>query len=215
MRFAFVPSVVFAASFSLATAQTATIDPGLKLDQTRPTPPPTPVYVLNFPDTQPVSGTVNIGNLPAVQEVGGTLNIGNLPLAEDGSVRVSSASGTTRQEAVFELLSSPISIAGVTGPVDLPTIVDTRGYSSYGVYVRGGTTDWGATASSAAALWRWSDDENFASLVDVRGASPTPPCPASWNVRYLCPNPGGFLQIRLGQNGPANTVYSVRVYLFP
>lgn len=91
MRFVFVTFVVLTASFTFATTPTATVDPEAalnKIDMSRPPPPPAPVYVLNFPETQAVEGTVAVSNLPAVQTVGGTVSVGNLPLAEDGSLRI-------------------------------------------------------------------------------------------------------------------------------
>jgi hypothetical protein len=177
--------------------------------------PVIPVTVQNFPSVQAVGGTVSVDNLPSVQQVSGTVSVGNLPLTDDGNVRVSLAPGASREPAVYELLSAPLTISGATSPIDLPTVIDTKGYSSFGVYVRAGSTDWGDSATAVSALWRWSDDESFTSVADLRGGSQLPPCPGVFNTHYLCPNPGGFLQIRLSQSGPANTVYSVRVYLFP
>lgn len=94
MRFAFVPFVVFAASLTFASDPSATIDPSAayyKIDMSRPPAPPTPVYVVNFPDTQAVSGTVSVDNLPAVQPVSGTVAVSNLPAVQTvgGNVAVS------------------------------------------------------------------------------------------------------------------------------
>ncbi len=47
-----------------------------------PSSSPTQVLVTNFPATQPVNGTVDVGNFPAfpaTQTVSGTVNVGNFP----------------------------------------------------------------------------------------------------------------------------------------
>lgn len=43
---------------------------------------PLGVQVTNFPATQPVSGTVNIGNLPATQPVSGSVSVSNFPASQ-------------------------------------------------------------------------------------------------------------------------------------
>ena len=211
MRFAFVPIAVLAASLSLAGTPSASIDPSanyFKIDMSRPPAPPTPVYVVNFPDAQAVTGTVSVTNFPAVQIIGGTVNVGNLPLTNDGSVRVSS--GATRQMVVQELLEGPLDLSG--GSVELPISIDTTGYSSVGFYIRAdGPTVYGYIS------WQWSDDEPFESIIDSRTGSTLTPCQAQSGARYLCNNPGGKFKIRLqvGSYPYVATVSSVRVYLFP
>src|SRR5258706_3760156 len=75
----------------------------------KPPPPPTDVNVLNFPD---------------VQAIGGTVNVGNLPLADDGSLRVTSA--PARQPVVVELLTQPLTIGNSRTVIGM---VDTRGFT--------------------------------------------------------------------------------------
>ena len=210
MRFAYVPFVVLAASFSLIAAQTANIEPTpspIKIDLMQR---PTPVYVLNFPEVQTVEGTVTVSNLPAVQAVGGTVNVGNLPLGDDGSVRVSA--GPTRPQVMYELLSEPLTITAY-GSVQLPT-VQTGGYTTVGIYSAGD----GATLNPE---WRWAADEDFEKVNDYRagydgqrGGSAN--CFTYVGSRVLCSNLGGELRITLQGNGyTSGTVTSVRVYLFP
>jgi hypothetical protein len=149
--------------------------------------PPVPVAVQNFPAVQTIAGNVNVDNLPAVQQVAGSVDVANLPVAEDGSIRVSPPPG--RQPVFFELLPAPIDLGNL---LSLPTTVDTTGYSTVGIY---------AAASGTVHIcprWRWNDDEDFASVVDLRGnGSGNVSCFCDAGQRCLCNNVGGQLQIQL------------------
>jgi len=87
-----------------------------------PNPSPQPVSVVNFPATQPVSGTVQVGNLPAVQQVAGTVqvgnlpalqavtgtvNVGNLPLDAEGNLRIAQAVPPVRRLAGYTQATFP------------------------------------------------------------------------------------------------------------
>jgi hypothetical protein len=195
---------------SLAVAgATGTDDAGSRYYRidTTPPQPPSPVYVVNLPGTLPVAGTVSVGNFPGVQSVTGAVSISNLPLAPDGSVRV--APPPARQPSVVELLTEPIDAFGI---VDVPTIVNTSGYSSVGIYIQGSQA-----SVTADTYWRWRDDEPFAPVVDLRSGAPgTIQCRVQGiDSRYVCPNLGGSMKIRLEALLGPTTVTSIRVYLFP
>jgi len=141
MRFAFIPVVLLAASFTLAATPTATADATVapnKLDVSKPPPPPSSVNVLNFPEVQAVEGTVAVSNLPAVQTVGGTVNVGNLPLDADGAVRVAGACPTApplEARYINLLPDGPITL----GPREVfnTQAVEARGFSRVGVVTSG------------------------------------------------------------------------------
>jgi hypothetical protein len=75
---------------------------------------PVPVAVSNFPPevavratrTVNVTGSVAVTNFPATQTVGGTVQVGNLPIDAEGNVRVAGALATARPIPHF---------AGLTG----------------------------------------------------------------------------------------------------
>jgi hypothetical protein len=224
MRFVFVPFVILA-SITFATAQTVSIDPTVAAPEpavTKTPPPPASVNVLNFPEVQAVEGTVAVSNLPAVQTVGGTVNVGNLPLDADGAVRVTTAAA--RQVVWYELLAEPIVYSsGTNTSVLLPTAIDTTGYKSIAVLVRGTQADTGSSAQSFEVRRRWSDDEDFLATFDQRGGGQYGGawlnCSGLLNARYVCPNWDGSVKIALsyfasGTPDPL-TISSVRVYLIP
>jgi hypothetical protein len=210
MRFAFVPFVVLVCS-SVGAATATTTDPTVeaaKIDMTRMAPQPSSVNVLNWPETQAVSGSVSVDNLPAVQTVGGTVNVGNLPLDTDGAVRVTSA--PPREMVWYELLNGPIQANCGTQCSELPTIVNTTGYSRIGIQIR--WNDQGGTVV-ASPVWRWVDDETFDPVADYRGT-------CSFNgsgARSVCPVAGGSLKLRVAWSTPVTPAnfQSIRVYLFP
>jgi hypothetical protein len=205
MRFACFPFVIFAASFSLAAAQSASIHPPvdpIKIDLMQR---PAPVYVLNFPEVQPVSGTVSVDNLPAVQTVGGTVNIGNLPLDDAGAVRV--GSGPARQPVLLELLSGPLTLNPGTTFVSQP--VDTTGYSQLGLRFEG-------NYYNVSTEWRWKDDDSFGPVNDARNGN-DPLCQVgNPNYRRICAVSG--VEVRLVTTNTAQVPIhysSLKVYLIP
>jgi hypothetical protein len=87
---------------AVAWAQTS-VDPQLA----QPRPPSTPwlAYITNWPDSQTVDGTVDVGNLPPVQDVSGSVEVSNLPAVQQvtGSVEVTNlpaSSGPARYQYV-------------------------------------------------------------------------------------------------------------------
>ena len=205
MRFAFVPFVV-AVSFTLAAAQTATINrPAdyFRIDVTRLA---LPVYVLNFPEVQTVSGTVSVDNLPAVQTVGGTVNVGNLPLDDDGALRVAGA--PARQMVWYELLTEPL-VIDAASTVLLPNPVSVDGFEHVGVrVVRSGGVTLEVRIDS-----QWSPDEGFSPVQDSRVGGL---CAGAIEYRLVCPATGGNARVSLrNYQGAPSTISSVRVYLFP
>ena len=203
MRFVFVPFVVLAASFTLANAQNK-IDAMLK-----PPPPPTDVNVVNFPETQAVTGTVSVDNLPAVQTVGGTVNVGNLPLDADGAVRVTGA--PAKQMVWYELLPGPMAVE--PGAVDFPQIVNVDGFSSIGFSVSPARQDIGISFVS-----RWAPDDDFRAVADAKMGFSTYgafECGGTARLRLVCPLTAvGDVRVMVYASTPT-TLTSVRVYLFP
>jgi hypothetical protein len=226
MRFAAL-TVAFAASITLAAAQSANTDPTMayfKIDLSRL---PSSVNVLNWPDVQAVSGTVSVDNFPAVQTVGGTVNIGNLPAAQnvagsvsvsnlpitdDGSVRVSSGPSTpARQTVMYELM--PYYVAG-SNFVSLPEGIDTSGYSAIGVLARGLP----GFNISIQVYWQLVPGDVF---TEVHGQLPRSlgmsDCSAYDSGRhgplFVCPNYGGRPGVVL--NGGGDNTASVQLYLIP
>jgi hypothetical protein len=62
---------------------------------------PIPVAV-DFPEVQPVGGTVNVGNLPATQAVSGTVAVSNLLPAAPPVTTMTVNGGMSPGEAIFE-----------------------------------------------------------------------------------------------------------------
>ena len=222
MRFACVPFAVFAASLTFAAPTAPTVKREI-VPSSFPWPWPVPVQyvtVTNWPDVQPVSGTVSVGNLPAVQTVGGTINVGNLPLDSDGAVRVARA--PARVTVMYELVPAPIVLD--TYELDLPTIIDASSFSAVAVYTN-------ATGNpTTQVLWRWPGDgpDDFLPVVDYRGSVhnidrysvPLNDCVGAVGVKFVCTNLGGSVKLQLhfppfANNSPPFTVNSVRVYLIP
>lgn len=83
------------------------------------------VKVLNFPPTQTVGGTVNVGNLPATQPVSGTVNVGNFPTnqAVSGDVAVSNFPSTQAVSGTVSVANLPAtqSVSGTVNVGNLPT----------------------------------------------------------------------------------------------
>ena len=180
--------LVLAASLTLAAAPIAEY---YKLDLSRP---PTPAYIVNLPDTRVVSGTVNAGSQP---------------FYADGAVGVTTVPVSTSQPVLLELLVDPIVLG--SEPTVIGTL-DTRGFSSISFL---------ALSNSAVSLfpkWRFSDDEPFGEVHDVR-----PSQGKCWNFvesgygdRVTCGVGGPQLELSIASNsGKQTTVTSVRVYLTP
>ena len=157
---------------------------------------------------------VAVTNWPAIQTVGGAVNIGNLPLDSAGAVRVSSA--PPKQMVMYELWSVSVEPQCPRCPwVDLPTVIDTTGYSKIGVYVRGSPSPSASSAPDFVVLTQWAEDEGF--VYALNGIENSGGCNGSWGLRYLCRSPEGKIKVRV--EWPASesiaNVESVRVYLFP
>lgn len=211
MKSAALTVAVLAASFTLAAAQSADTDPAMsyyKIDVMRPL---TPVYVVNFPEVQAVTGSVSVDNLPAVQTVGGTINVGNLPFDADGAVRVTSA--PARQPVVFELLDTP---GEHVQDYVLPLTVDTTGYSTVGLAV--------ATSTPGADVvynlnWNWGEGDSYGQVLDYRVALQGGNLCyaghlASGRQKLHCPVVSGRAQVVVSAS--AGVVFtSVKLYLFP
>ena len=138
MRFAFVPFAVLAASLTFAApiTPTAPLIRSELVPASFPWPWPLPVQyvtVTNWPDVQPVSGTVNVGNLP---------------LDAGGAVRITSA--PARQPMLVDLLTGEVDIDCST-PFVSP-VQDVRGYSRAGVRLDGSSSLVGTIE------WRWEGD---------------------------------------------------------
>jgi hypothetical protein len=203
MRFAFVLLATLAASLTLAATPSATIDPSaayFKIDLSRPPGPPTDVNVLNFPDVQAVSGTVDVGNLP---------------LDADGAVRVTSAPAPARPVVSYELLSGPpeptpgcqCHVWFPCGCATLSPSVDTTGYSKVGLLVRTN----GVGGAQSELWWRWSDDEPFTPVLDTTGAANLR---AYEGLRLISPTLGKDVALHV-EWYPGTGVESARIYLFP
>jgi len=221
MRFAFVPIVILAASFSLIAAQTATPPPNVapnKTDQMRPPPPPSNVNVLNFPEVQTVEGTVAINNLPAVQTVGGTVNVGNLPLDAEGAVRVAGGCPTTPplQARYVDLLPG--------GPISLPyqgqfisAAVATAGFAHVGF-----TTKAADSGTTTRVKWGWVNESDwFAEISDARNGTPNTQsysdCIWPETARNaICANSGAWVRLEVtNSSGPTIVINQLGVYLMP
>ena len=216
MKLATALVIFLATSFTLAAAQSATIDPAVapnKTDQMRPPPPPTPVYVLNLPEVQPVSGAVSVDNLPAVQTVGGTVNVGNLPLADDGSVRVSAGLAQSPQHVVmYELMPYYTPFSNF---VALPPGIDTIGYRAIAFSV---TVPPGHSIP-VQILWQMTPEDDFRETHGVMpGSVGMSDCGSYGEMfsssRYICANYGGRPGVVLHQGG-SDIATSVRLYLIP
>jgi hypothetical protein len=205
MKLAASTVIVFVASFTLAAAQAP------KIDVTKTAPPPASVNVLNFPETQSVTGTVSVENLPAVQTVGGTVIVGNLPLDAEGALRVSSAPASTGQLVWYELIDAPVDLCSLD-PITVERSVNTDGYSM--VSVRVVTTN--NAALNFEPVWQFADGEEFLRVADARDG--LVPCMGSASTRLVCRNIGGNVKVRV--NGSISCspypplLTSVRVYLF-
>jgi hypothetical protein len=197
MRFAFALSVVLAASFTLATAQTATIDPAVappKIDMTKTAPPPTSVNVLNFPE---------------VQSVGGTVSVGNLPLDIDGAVRVTST--PARAPVLVEAI--PGGVTTESGTHFTSPAVNTSGYSWVGFHSTG---NW----YGPEIEWRWAGTgaDDFGRVRDNRNG-PQSDCQAVGNgthERAVCVVSG--VEVRFHLYNAASVpvrLESIQVYLIP
>lgn len=227
---ALVCSTVYAASPAITAPPRTDAKWMMVINPLAPAPPPV-VYVLvtNFPETQPVSGTVSVGNLPAVQTVGGTVNVGNLPLDAGGAVRVAGAPATASPIVMHELFSGTLTGNSGNPPcsqspgycVDIPASgIDTTGYSKIGAYVQG-TPSNGNGWILYSLSWRWAADEPFANLTEpfvAPGNNNTnvwysQACRGEYPSRLVCPNIGGEVSVHV--EWYSTNVTNVRIYLIP
>lgn len=200
-----------------------------RIDLSKPPqpPPPTDVFVLNFPDVQGVAGTVSVDNLPAVQTVSGsvavtnlpavqpvagTVNVGNLPLADDGSIRVSAGPAQSPQHVVmYELMPYYTPFSNF---VALPSGIDTIGYRAIAFSVS-------APGNNIAVqlLWQMTPEDDFRETHGVMpGSGGMSDCGTYGEMfagrRYICANYGGRPGVVLHQ-GQSDAATSVRLYLIP
>ena len=74
-------------------------------------------HIVNFPVTQPISGSVTIANLPATQPVSGSVSVGNFPSTQavSGAISVSNFPAT-------QAVSGTVSVAGVATAASQPAL---------------------------------------------------------------------------------------------
>jgi hypothetical protein len=144
-----VRGTVWAASVSIAFIVGCLVFGSQSPSQGAPVKTADPVEVVNFPLTQMITGTVNVGNFPTVQEVeigSGTVTVSNLPLDENGNLRVAGQVSPNAATLELRFHESDRNPFGRFGPFHIPA-----GFSK--VMISAASLDSTRTGFRSATVW--------------------------------------------------------------